>query len=188
MSTLKVDNLLLSNNNVGTGRILEMVGGVCDGSSMTTLSGTYTFENVTAKQTLSTSYVDQTGSLINYKPPEGTKRVIYESYFHIMTVDAHPIGHHRLYVDGAEVEAARVTYAAEDIQGRVSFKWMFTVGSSADNVNYGKFRTWTTLKEIKIQVRQYGTGNEYDLHSTNHWDGSGTDIFSVPMLFITAIG
>ncbi len=188
MSTLKVDNLLLADNTKGTGRILEMVGGVCDGSSMTTLSGTYTFENVTAVQTLSTSYVDQKGSLINYKPPEGTKRVIYESYFHIMKVDDHGVGHHRLYVDDAEVEAARVTYGAEDIQGRVSFKWMFTVGSSADNVNYGKFTNWTTLKEIKIQVRQYGTSNEYDLHGSTNWDGSGTDIFSVPQLFITAIG
>ena len=103
MSTLKVDNLLLSNNNAGTGRILEMVSGVCDGSSVTTLSGTYTFENVTAKQTLSTSYQDQTGILINYKPPELTKRVIYESYFHIMGVDADIMGHQRLYVDGVEV-------------------------------------------------------------------------------------
>jgi len=188
MSTLKVDNLLLQNNNAGTGRILEMVSGVCDGSSITTLSGTYAFENVTAKQTLSTSYQDQTGSLINYRPPEGTKRVIYESYFHIMPVDAHGIGHHRLYVDEVEVEAARVTFAAEDLQGRVSFKWMFTVGSSADNANYGKFNAWTDLKEIKIQVRQYSSSYEYDLHSTTHWDGSGTDIFSVPMLFITAIG
>lgn len=188
MSTLKVDNLLLQNNNAGTGRILEVVSSVCDGSSMTTLSGTYTFENVTAKQTLSTSYQDQTGSLINYKPPEGTKRVIYESYFHIMGIDPDPIGHHRLYVDGVEVEAARVTYRAEDLQGRVSFKWIFTVGASEDNINYGKFINWTSLKEIKIQVRQYNASNEYDLHSTNHWDGSGTDIFSVPMLFITAIG
>ena len=48
MSTLKVDNLLLQNNTTGTGRILEEVSGVCDGRSITTLSGTYSLENVTA--------------------------------------------------------------------------------------------------------------------------------------------
>ena len=36
MSTLKVDNLLLQNNTTGTGRILEVVSGVCDGRSITT--------------------------------------------------------------------------------------------------------------------------------------------------------
>jgi len=187
MSTLKVDNLLLSNNNAGTGRILEVVSGVCDGSSVTTLSGTYTFENVTAVQTLDTTYQDQTGSLINYKPPEGTKRVIYESYFQIKKVDDHGIGHHKLYVDNVEVEAARVTYGAEDIQGRVSFKWMFTIGG-VDDANYGKFSNWTTLKEIKIQVREFGGTNEYDLHGTRNWDGATTELLVVPMLFITAIG
>lgn len=187
MSTLKVDNLLLSNNNTGTGRILEMVSGVCDGSSITTLSGTYTFENVTERQVLSTTHTDQKGSLISYKPPEGTKRIIYESVFHLYGVDADAMGHHKLLVDSIEVEAARVTYRAEDLQGRVSFKWMFTVGG-VDNANYGKFSSWTSLKEIKMQARQYSSSFEYDLHASSHWDGSGTDIFCVPQLFITAIG
>ena len=33
MSTLKVDNLLLADNKKGTGRILEMFGGVCAGQT-----------------------------------------------------------------------------------------------------------------------------------------------------------
>ena len=187
MSTLKVDNLLLQNNNTGTGRILEIVSGVCDGSSVTTLSGTYTFENVTAQQTLSTSYQDQLGSLINYKPPEGTKRVIYESYFHIKQVDTHGIGHHKLLVDGTEVTGARATYGAQYPQGRVSFKWIFYIGG-ADDVANGKFSTWTTSKELKMQVRQYASAHEYDIHVTNHWDGGETDQLAIPQLFITAIG
>ena len=188
MSTLKVDNLLLQDNTKGTGRILEMVSGVCDGSSVTTLSGTYRFENVTAQQSLSTSYVDQLGSSINYKPPEGTKIVIYESYFHIKSVDAHGITHHRLYIDSTEITAARTTMGAEDKQGKYTIKFPITVGASSDDIANGKLQSWTTLKELKIQVRQYNANNESDLHSTNHWDGDGTDQFAPPQLYITAIG
>ena len=188
MSTLKVDNLLLQDNTKGTGRILEMIGGVCDGRSITTISGTYSLQNVTALQTTSTSYADQNGSIINYKPPEGTKTVIYETYFHIMPVDAHGITHHRLYIDDQEIQTARTTFGAEDKQGKYIFKFPIIVGAASDDITNGKLQTWTNLKEVKIQVRQYGSGNENDLHSSTHWDGSGTDQFAPPQLYITAIG
>ena len=62
------------------GQVLETIAGVCDGRSVTVSSGTYTLQNVDAKQDLSTTYVDLTGSTINYKPPPGTKQVIYKFY------------------------------------------------------------------------------------------------------------
>ena len=58
---------------------LETLAGVCDGRSITVASGTYTLPNVTG-EFLSTlhSWTDLTGSEINYKPPVGTKQVIYK--------------------------------------------------------------------------------------------------------------
>jgi hypothetical protein len=169
------------------GGVIESIGGVCNGQTIKTSNGDITLENVTAEQGSSTTYTDQKGSSITYTPPTGTKTVLYESYFHIQSVDAHGISHHRLYIDSTEVEAARVTFGGEDKQGRYEFKFPITVGAAADDIANGKLQTWTTAKTIKIQFREYSSSNEQDLHSTNHWDGSGTDIFSVPLLYITAL-
>ena len=58
--------------------ILEYLSAPADGRSVTVSSGTYTFQNVTAEQGLTTSYAAITGSSIDYVPPAGTKYVYYE--------------------------------------------------------------------------------------------------------------
>ena len=188
MSTLKVDNLLLLDNTKGTGRILEMVGGICDGQSITTLSGTYSLENVTSSQTLSTSYADQKGSSITYKPPEGTKQVIYKLSFMMTHVDTHGLSHHRFYIDDDEVTDARTTYGGQYQQLQASFEWIIPIGGVADIGTTGRLSSWTTLKTLKIQARDYSSSNDAILHSTQHWDGSGTDVFHRPKISVTAIG
>jgi hypothetical protein len=42
--------------NIGSGNVLEYLSGPCDGSSVSVRSGSYTFQNVTATQTLSATY------------------------------------------------------------------------------------------------------------------------------------
>lgn len=187
MSTLKVDNLLLQDNTKGTGRILEVVGGICDGQSITTLSGTYQLENVTSSQTLATSYSDQKGSSITYKPPEGTKQVIYKASFMMIHVDTHGISHHRFYIDDDEVTDARVTYGAQNQQLYTSIDWIIPIGGTADATT-GRLSSWTTLKTLKIQARDYGSSNDAMLHITQHFDGTGTGVFRRPTLTVTAIG
>ena len=59
------------------GQILETLAGVCDGRSVAVSSGTYTLPNVTAHQSLTSTYQVITGSTINYKPPTGTTQVVY---------------------------------------------------------------------------------------------------------------
>jgi len=188
MSTLKVDNLLLQDNTKGTGRILEMIGGICDGQSITTLSGTYSLENVTSVQNLTDSYVDQTGSSITYLPPEGTKQVIYEAFFQASHVDTNVLSHHRFYIDDDEVTDARVTYGSQYLSGTYSFKWVIPIGGVADVGTTGRLESWTTAKTLKVQVREYGSDNETMLHNTQSWDGTATNVFHRPQLFITAIG
>ena len=87
------------------GMTLETVAGVCDGRSITVSSGTYTLQNVTAEQIMSTTYTDITGSSISYKPPPGTRQVTYR--FSCMMSqggsNTHTIGHLKLFVDGTEI-------------------------------------------------------------------------------------
>ena len=61
------------------GQVLEVLKGICDGRSVTVSSGTYILPNVTAIQDLTETMVDLTGSNISYKPPVGTKTVIYKT-------------------------------------------------------------------------------------------------------------
>ena len=85
----------ISNSTAVEGQVLETLSGVCDGRSVAVASGIYTLPNVTAAQTTTTSYVDITGSSIeNYKPPTGTKQVIYDFSFQVNpdfgdSIDAH---------------------------------------------------------------------------------------------------
>ena len=189
MSTLKVDNLLLQNNNTGTGRILEVVSGVCDGRSITTISGTYSLENVTAVQLLGTSYVDVTGSTITYTPPEGTKTVVYEFWAQTSAEDgADGIGNARFYIDDVEVVFAR--HAPSPYRAYFSiFRWPIQCNASAANSDVGSFTSWTTSKTLKIQGRSHSTGADIRYHNMRYLDGSSvTSQLTIPTLTITAIG
>ena len=90
------------------GQVLEILTSLCDGSTVEVASGSYTFQNVTALQDGTTSYVDLTGSTLSYKPPAGTKKVIYEfTYIFARTADTGPLGHHKFFIDDVEATNAR---------------------------------------------------------------------------------
>ena len=171
----------------GTQRILEVVSSPCDGSVINSSRGDVTFGNVTAKQNLTTSFVDITGSTISYCPPVGTKQVIYEFNFQMSRLDVIVISHYKLYLDSDEVTKARSEMAGEDLCARTSFKWIFNIGGSADTT-VGRVASWNTHKTMKWKAEDYGSSYDVQLHSTNWWNGGGTDQFSMPTLTITAIG
>ncbi len=190
MSTLKVDNLLLQNNTTGTGRILEVVSGVCDGRSITTLSGTYQLENVTAVQLLTTTVLPITGSSITYTPPEGTKTVIYEFWAQYVPQDgADSISHIELAIDDVEVVSSR--HNPGPYRGlHSSFKWAIQCNAGAADTDVGSFTSWTSPKELKLRGRSYSTAYDAYVHWTYWWDGGAVSTSQVtrPVLTITAIG
>ena len=68
---------LTNQYSITEGQVLETLAGVCDGRSVSVSSGTYTLEDVTTYLETTTTWTKLTGSEINYKPPPGTKQVIY---------------------------------------------------------------------------------------------------------------
>ena len=168
--------------------ILEMFGGICDGRSFTVTSGTYTFENVTALQNGTSSYVDLTGCTLSYKPPTGTTSVIYEFTYMFSMVDNGPLGHHKFFIDSVEVTNARWDSGSNTGYGMLqTFKWIINCNAASNVAADGAFTSWDALKELKIQVREYGSSNEAKWHTTNYWDGSSSAQFHRPLLTITAI-
>ena len=171
----------------GGNTIQEILTRPCDGGTVTSANGTLTYQNVTGVQQLTTSYVDVTGSSITYQPPAGTHTVIYRFCLHITETDADAISHYKFFIGGTEVLYARHTHRADNYQNRAIFEWPIKIGGSADT-NTGARANWNSALVLKMQARDYTSSYDMKLHVTNHWDGSGTDMFSMPTLTLTAIG
>ena len=182
--------------------ILETLVGAADGRSVTVPSGTYTFGNVTARQSLSTSYVDVTGSSITYTPPTEAN---YVSYKFSYKSDSHDINYGSscihdiaLYLDGTRVAVAQKSvagnYSGSHSNNHASFtqyvEFVFDLTAYSDDISNGKLAGWTTPKEIKVMARNYGSTYYRATIHTNIWRGgtgaSGEFQYLQPMIKITA--
>ena len=168
------------------GQVIEYLSSPCDGSTVTVGSGSYTFENVTTYTPVTYTYVDITGSSMNYTPPPGTTRVIYRFNSTMFWGSAHAISHNKFFIDGTEVLYARYSRSAQYYEDRTTFEWTINIGGGG-NTNTGRQASWTTPKILKMQWRAYGGSDVQYYHGTTYWDGGSGNQFSMPHLTIIAI-
>ena len=171
------------------GSVIETFTLPCANKSITVGSGTYTSANVTAAQTLTTTYTDINGSSIAYTPPAGTQLVIYKFQYYFKHVDLHTIWHSKFYIDSAEVTKARHTNSDNNYhEGINTFEWPIIISGSADTTT-GQIAAngWTSNKTLKIQSRIYSADFDTTLHETQFWDGGTQSELSIPTISITAI-
>ena len=173
-----------------SGEIIEQLETQADGVAVTVQSGTYTPTNVTNTQDLSTSHAVINGSSIDYTPPTGTTRVIYEFWVFMRDTDVGPLLHFAGRVAGTQVTNSRHTWRAAtanaDYQIWIYSKMVLRVGVT-ESLAAGDVGSWTSSKTLDFTSREYSSTYEGRFHSTNHWDGSGTDIIVKPRIRITAI-
>jgi hypothetical protein len=169
--------------------VLEVISGVCDGSTHTVNGTSYTFPNVTAKQTTTTSYADVTGSSFTYTPPSDATRVEYDIIIQNASSSNRHFNHFKFYLDSDEVVYARTSFGdfTNSYEEPFHFKWVLGIGGSADT-NVGRVASWTTSKTMKLQVRAYSASDVTDLHHNVYWDGTAPagGHFRLPTLKITA--
>ena len=195
-SIIKVDNI---QNTAGTtvlengyptqpGQVIEYLTSQCDGSSLTGLSGTFTWQNVTAAQGTDATYVDLTGSTIAYTPPPNATKVIYQFTFgYNWQSVAHSIQHFKFFIDADEVVYARHNRSAQYFESRYTFEWIIPIGGVA-NTNTGRQASWSSNKTLKMQTRRYATSSHGgSIHTTTYWDGVGGSQFNIPTLTLIAI-
>jgi len=171
------------------GQIIEYLTSQCDGSALTGISGTFTWQNVTTSQDFSTTYLDVTGSTIAYTPPPGATRVIYQFTFgYSWRNTAHSIQHFKFFIDNNEVVWARHNRSATYFECRYTFEWVIAIGG-VGNTNTGRQATWTANKTLKMQSRRYAAAsNGGEVHGTYYWDGTGiSNQFNIPSLTLIAI-
>ena len=171
------------------GTVLEMLVGHADGRTLVGHSGSYTLQNVTTHQNLTSTHTS-IGLDIDYIPPTGTKTVLYEAQFQFRGIDADPLLHFQAIWDGNILGPSKSTHrvsAASDIQKIYHLGVAIEVNSSNVSVADARIGEWTTAKTLSWTGREYSGSYEGRLHATNHWDGTGTDQFIRPMLKVTAI-
>lgn len=189
-SGLIVDNIT---NSVGTpliqngvitaagrpGSILEYLTSRCNGSTVTGISGSYTWPNVTASQTFSQAYTSGytmvEGSSINYTPPTGTKKVVYEFWTHLSYAGANtPLPQFNIFLNGVAESNLNLSWYSvyDDV-------WFFRHSFDATD--------WTTAKTMEIRAALYSTSYPLRVNSTYHWNGAGSYQFVQPNLTIIAI-
>ena len=176
-------------SNYRPGEIIETLGGVCYGQTIIGTSGTYTWPNVTVKQDQTNAYASVTGSQISYTPPSGTKHVNYRFQYKVQNDGAEfNIGHYYFAIDSVQVVDSRFTIGAQSyLETIVNFDWVIDIGSS-DDTDVGSFATWTSAKTLEMFGRNYdASGNEMDHHGTYYHEGTTSNVFNRPKLFITAI-
>ena len=172
----------------GASNVIEMIPMLCDGETYTGISGTYSTTNVTALQSLTTTYADVNGSSINYTAPNGAVCVMYEFSFQTGWVDVHAIGQFKFFIDGTEVTNARQSSGINGNQELfINLRYIIPIGGTANSAT-GRQASWSGAKTLKLQAREHSASNDINLFTTYYWDGAVSAQFSKPRLTITAIG
>jgi hypothetical protein len=182
------DNYAFTGTLTGAGsNIKEQLVMLCDGNNYTVGSGTYTAANVTAVQTLDSTSTDVTGSTIAYTPPSGTTMVVYEFIFAFTFINSIPLVSIRFFIDSDEVTKQRQELSADAGEWQQSMRYLIPIGGSADTAT-GRLASWSGAKTLKMQARNYGTGNKGNLHQLGYWDAATSTDFVIPKLIITSLG
>ena len=186
-------NGALSFGAYAPGSLIETITGQCDGRVVVGASGSYTFQNVTAHQTTTDSFLDLTGSTISYTPPSGTKKVVYRFSTYHSATSYSGIAYMKLLVDGTEVTQGRevISYDyssnAHSVE-RLILEYTFITDASSEDVANGKFTSWSSAKTLKYQTRRHSSSYTANFHALKYWESGGsggaTSEVKVPMLTI----
>ena len=170
------------------GQIVEKISSICNGSSVTVGSGTYTMPNVTTNQDITyVNYVDVDGSSLAYTPPSNASTVIYEFHVHgHYSSSGQIICHFKFFLDNTEVTCRRSSFYP-GYDNVFVIKIPLSLNNATEDIANGKVGSWTSSKTMKLQCRSYSSYYQVSLHRHYHWDGAGSYQLVKPVLDITSI-
>ena len=169
------------------GQIIEKISSICNGSTVTVGSGTYTMPNVTTEQFPALTYVDVRGSDLAYTPPSDANTVVYEFICHARYASSgRMIAHFKFFLDNTEVTCRRASFY-NGFDNTLVLKIPLSLNNATEDIANGKVGSWTSSKTMKLQCRSYGSIYYVALNSLYHWDGTGNTQVVKPTLEITSI-
>ena len=97
----KTKTLVPATSITKQGQILETLSGVCDGRTVVVESGTYTMPNIESVIEIGYDHNNWTNlnNSFSYKPPTGTKQVIYTFKAHFSGKDSNGLNAFKLFLD-----------------------------------------------------------------------------------------
>ena len=170
------------------GQIIEKISSICNGSTVTVGSGSYTMPNVTTNQDISyTGYSDVDGSSFTYTPPSNASTVVYEFQVHgHYSSSGEMICHFKFFLDSTEVTCKRQSYYS-GYDNVFLFRIPLSLNNTTEDIANGKVGSWTSNKTMKLQCRSYGSVYQVSLNRHYHWEGTGSYQLVKPTLQITSI-
>ena len=180
--------------------ILEYLAAPADGRSVTVSSGTYTFQNVTALQALSTSKQVITGSSISYMPPDNAKYVYYEFNLKMEATSRGGISGFQIRFDGTNVTIADKGWSGNyTTTGHHLAEFMhtsavvFDLTVSTTNISQAQIAPadWATVKTLDVRAQEYSSYYQSEAHGNHYEDessSSGNEVYTKPVLTIIAYG
>ena len=180
------------------GEIIEELITVCNGRSVTVLSGTYTPTNVTAAQTSSATYTEINGSNITYNKPVGAKRIYYKFACNWEDAGNGALTNFKIqvYHNGAwqDINPSRYLHSATYTNDGnnhgsawVINEYIFECDANTESQHDGYFLSSKTSYLFRVVWRHHGSSYASRLHESDWWDGTGTNILHPPQLTIRAI-
>ena len=182
--------------NTNSMQVLEQFYLLADGRSVSTAQGTVTTTNVTAVQALTDSFATMQGSQLQYRPPVGTKEIIYEYKSIIAEAGANNRLLYSWYLDisGSAILESRHTLmsATGGYAYDMSLKYSFRVNTGVSNNNTtGDRQDATPLLTLSTKGGRWSSSYAANAHQIVYYTGaspSTTNIFRRPYIGITAIG
>ena len=140
--------------------------------------------DVSAAQAMTTTYADVLGSDISYTPTTNASYVYYQYTFLLssnssVAADCHLSG--KILLDGSVETETTHHFSMDATTDSVSS--LVTVNHVVDC----SAASWTGAKTIKYQAREYGTGNESQLHETVYHDGAVAAVLHRPIMIIYSV-
>ena len=185
-------------------QVLEQFCAQADGSTHSLSGGSHTMTNVTAGVSLTTTWEDIGGSVVNYLPPTGTTKVIFDiNFFARKITNASGILFVCMSIDDTANINALLQNSVGSEQHNIHYRSVIHIGASyTGGANVGQFTSWNSAKKLSVKARDYSNSYNMQLHETAHtphanWltdgfdagtAGSGTNFIMKPVIQITALG
>ena len=160
--------------------------------------------NVTAGVSLTTTWEDIGGSVVNYLPPTGTTKVIFDINFFARKIStASGILFVCMSIDDTANINALLQNSVGSEQHNIHYRSVIHIGASyTGGANVGQFTSWNSAKKLSVKARDYSNSYNMQLHETAHtphanWltdgfdagtAGSGVNFIMKPVIQITALG
>jgi len=169
--------------------VLEQIVYYADGKTVVTGAGNFTAPDITAATDVtSATFIDSPGTNIDYTPPTGTTKVVYEAQIQARYYDdTHMSPSWYVELDGTQITQTKRTELQQYTYEMVLHSLAVIDINGTDSIATGQLASWTSAKTIKTKICCYSSSYQFYVNGVYHYAGAAPGLVTPPMMKITAI-